>query len=112
MSPMSRCSAMSRSRRRLLLPERVLGSSTTGRILARLGDRADLVRDVVAQAGDDVVAGVDSLAQDDERDDALTGGVIGRADDGGLGDPRVRDERALDLGGRNGGPETFMTSST
>ena len=43
----------------------------------------------------------DVAAQDDERDDALPGRRVGRADDGGLGDRRVRHQRRLDLGGRD-----------
>ena len=47
-----------------------------------------------------VVLGAVRLLQDHERHDRLTGGLVGRTDDGGLGDDRVRDERRLDLGGR------------
>jgi hypothetical protein len=51
-------------------------------------------------------------AQDDEGHDALPGGLVGRADDGGLGD------RGCDTSADSTSvvemrwPETFMTSST
>jgi hypothetical protein len=68
-----------------------------------LGDRTDLLGHVVAQVLDDarvVVGGVGVRAQDDEGHDGLTGGLVVGADDRGLGDPRVADQRRLDLGRR------------
>ena len=103
-SPTSRFSATSRSSRRMILPERVLGSSATIMIWRGLAIGADLLGDVVAQLLDDVrrrsspVAA--SLAQDHERADRLAGRLVGRADHRGLGDLRVRHQRRLDLGGR------------
>ena len=71
-SPSSRFSATSRSSRRMILPDRVFGSSCDDHDLPRLGDRADLLGHVVAQLLDQrrrpLVAGV--AAQDHERDDA------------------------------------------
>ncbi len=55
-SPSSRWSATSRSSRRMILPERVFGSSAHDQHLARLGDRPDLVSDVVAQRLDQLLA--------------------------------------------------------
>ena len=42
-----------------------------------------------------------AAAQDDERDDGLAGRRVGGADHRRLGDRRVRDQRRLDLGGRD-----------
>src|ERR687898_297469 len=70
--------------------------------LARLGDRADLLGHVVAELADHAVTSVAGLgAQDDERDDSLPGGRVGRTDNRRLGYLRVRYERRLNLGGRN-----------
>ena len=57
--------------------------------------------DVVAQLGDERVARLVAGAQDHERADGLAGGGVLRADDRGLGDRGVADERVLDLGGRD-----------
>ena len=85
----------------MILPERVFGSSGDDHDLARGGDRADLLAHVLAQLGDDVLAAVAGLlAQDHERADRLAGVLVLGADDRGLGDLRVRDQRGLDLGGR------------
>ena len=80
------------------MPERVFGQLRDDQDLARLGDRADLVGDMRAQVGDHVVAPLDPGAQDDEGHDALAGGLIGGAHDGGLGDLGVGHQRGLDLG--------------
>ena len=64
----------------------------------RLGDRADLGGDVIAQVGD---VDLRAAAQRDVGDDRLPGRRVVGADDGRLGDRRVRHEGALDLGGRD-----------
>jgi hypothetical protein len=90
----------------MILPERVLGSSGDDHDrLARLGDRADLLGHVVAQLGDRCLSrrrptSSGAAAQDDEGAHGLTGGLVVGADDRGLGDRRVRDQRRLDLGRR------------
>ena len=103
-SPSSRPSAMSRSSRRMILPERVLGRSSAqmmrfGRanlpiraatLLADLGDRASSVA-------------VEVALERDERGDRLARVLVGLADHGGLGDLGVRDDRGLDLGGATAG---------
>jgi hypothetical protein len=70
--------------------------------LPRLGDRADLDGDVVAQRLHQLLAGArlrgGVAAQDDEGDDALPGGRVGGADHGRLGHGRVRDQRRFHLG--------------
>ena len=101
-SPTVRFSAMSRSSRRMILPERVLGSSWTTRMRLGFGDRPDLLGDVVLQLDDELLPGVvGGPAEDDERDDALAGHLVGGADHRGLGHGhgRVRDERGFHLGG-------------
>ena len=85
-----------------------LGQLLDDHDLARLGDRADLLGHVVAQRLDRLLAlGLvvgGAAAQDDERDDALAGGLVRRADDRGLGHRRVADQRGLHLGGRDAVP--------
>ena len=48
---------------------------------------ADVGGDLSLEFGDEDVAGVlDAFTEDDERDDALSGGLVGGTDDGGFGD--------------------------
>ena len=97
----------------MILPERVLGRSSVKRIVFGLAIGPMSVADVVAQLLDERVARLVAGAQGDERGDRLAGGVVACADDRGLGDRGVVDERGLDLGrSRCGGPTTSMTSST
>ena len=83
----------------MILPDRVLGRSGTmidgpGRAMApslvatwsRISSRSSSVASLPA-------------AQDDVADDRLTGRVVGRPDDRGLGHGRVVDQRRFDLGG-------------
>ncbi len=99
-SPTSRCSATSLEQPAHDLAGAGLRQLGDDHDLARLGDRADLLADVVAQLLDDVLAAVAGLlAQDHERADRLAGVLVLGADDRGLGDLRVRDQRRLDLGG-------------
>ena len=99
-SPSSRFSATSRSRRRMILPERVLGSSATIRIRLGLAIGPSVLATWLRSSAIELVAVVGGgAAQDDEGDDGLAGGRVGGADDGGLGDLRVGDEGGLDLGG-------------
>ena len=87
----------------MILPERVLGSSATTRIWRGLAiapiSLATWLRSSVTSLRSP--SSLHAAAQDHERDDALAGGRVGGADDRGLGDRRVRDERRLDLGGRD-----------
>ena len=99
-SPSARPSAMSRSSRRMILPERVFGRSSAQMI--RFG-RANLpIRSatVGADALDQLVAGLGVAAQGDEGADRLAGVLVGLADHRRLGDLLVGDDRRLDLGGR------------
>ena len=98
-SPSERPSATSRRRRRMILPERVLGRSGVksrylGRAMAPMtGRRGRAARaassSLVAHAG----------ARDDEGEDGLPGQRVVLADHGRLRDGRVVDERRLDLDG-------------
>ena len=74
----------------MILPERVLGSSATTRICRGLAigpiSLATWSRSSATSVGGVLGGGA---AQDDEGDDGLAGGLVGGADDGGLGDLRV-----------------------
>ena len=59
--------------------------------------RRGLLAHVLLELGREVVAGVEPVAQHDDRADDRAALVVGRRDDGRLGDRRVRDERRLDL---------------
>jgi hypothetical protein len=95
-----RFSATSRSRRRMILPDRVLGSSGTTMIWRGFGDRADLVGDVLAQLLDHVRT-VDRVPR------RITKATHGPAPLSRRSAPttaasatlRVRHQRRLDLGG-------------
>ena len=100
-SPSASSSATLRSSRRMILPERVFGRSSVNRIVFGLAIGPMCCGDVVAQLVDERVARLVAAAQDHERGDGLAGRVVGRADDRGLGDRGVVDERGLDLGGRD-----------
>jgi hypothetical protein len=104
-SPTSRPSATSLSRRRMILPERVLGSSETIMIVRGLAigpiSLATWLRNsstIRLLSRRPRGLGV-LLAQDDEGDDGLAGGLVVGADDRRLGDLRVADQGRLDLGG-------------
>ena len=99
-SPSSRPSAMSRSSRRMILPERVLGRSSAQMI--RFGPRelADPLGDVLADLGDQLVVALEVALERHEGRDRLARVLVGLADHRGLGDLRVRDDRGLDLGRR------------
>ena len=99
-SPRARPSAMSRSSRRMILPERVFGRSSAQTI--RFG-RANLpIRSatVARMPVDQLVAFLDLAAEGDEGADRLAGVLVGLADHRRLGDVGVGDDRRLDLGGR------------
>ena len=91
-----RPSATSRSSRRMILPLRVLelGHDVN---LARTRDLSDLLRHLLAQFVDHVVVVLGLRLQDDEGADALAGGLIGRADNGCLGNAGMTDQCRLDL---------------
>ena len=61
-SPSERFSATSRSSRRMILPDRVFGSSGDEHDLPRLGDRAERLGHVVAQLLDQLLAGLASVS--------------------------------------------------
>ena len=92
--------AMSRSRRRMILPERVLGRS--GVNISVFGFAIGLIFVATCLRSSSPSSGrrLDAEANDDEREDRLAGDRVGCADDRRLGDGRVGHERALDLGGR------------
>ena len=100
-SPRLRPSAMSRSRRRMILPLRVFGQIGGEVDRLRLGDRPDLGGDVVAQLAD---GDVGAATHRHVGDDRLAGGGVGGAHDRGLGHRRVRHQRRLHLGGRDAVP--------
>ena len=101
-SPVSRFSATSWSSRRMILPERVLGSSGTTMIWRGFAIAPISLATWLRSSCDDV--GSPPSRRDSRRmtnaHDGLAGRLVGGADDGGLGDLRVRDQRRLDLGGR------------
>ena len=96
-SPSSRPSAMSRSSRRMILPERVLGRSSAQMI--RFGRASLPIRSATCSriVGDELVVAVAVALERHERRDRLAGVLVGLADDRRLGDQRVRHDRRLDL---------------
>ena len=99
-SPSARPSAMSRSSRRMILPERVFGRSSAQ--MMRLG-RANLpIRSATVSRMPSTVCSspVEVALQRHERHDRLAGVLVVLADHRRLGDVRVRHDRRLDLGGR------------
>src|SRR4051795_9450643 len=68
-----------------------------------LGPRelADALRDVLADLVDEVVRALEVALERHERRHGLAGVLVALADARGLGDLRVRDDRALDLRGRH-----------
>ena len=84
----------------MILPERVLGSSGTTRMVLGLAmgpiSLPTWLRSSAMMASP-VVHGVP--AQDHERDDGLAGGFVRGADDGGFGHGGVGDEGGFDFGG-------------
>ena len=71
----------------MILPERAFGSSATTVIRRGFAHRADLLSAVVAELLDHVRTDVPGLrAEDHEGGDRLTGGRVGRTDNGGFGD--------------------------
>ena len=88
----------------MILPERVLGRSSLHRI--RFG-RASLPicdGDVLADLSLDLRGPLEVSLEGDVRDDRLTGELVRLCDDCGFGDVVVRDDRRLDLGGREAVP--------
>src|SRR5208282_4059565 len=88
-------------------PAHDLARARLGQVVAetdvlRLGDRADLLADPVAQLLGDLVrirAVRPRLLQYDEGADRFTGEIVGTADHRGFGNERVGHERRLDLHG-------------
>ena len=101
-SPSASSSATLRSSRRMILPERVFGQLLGEQDRLRLRDRADELRDVVAQLLDERRR-CGSLPPRRITNAAMAWPVVAslRADDRGLGDRGMVDERGLDLGGRD-----------
>ena len=97
-SPSSRPSATSRSRRRMILPERVFGRSGVKSSMPGPGELADLGGHVADQLVAQRVRLLDAVARDHEDRDLLAPDRVGRADGRGLRDGRVRHERRLHLG--------------
>ena len=97
-SPSAWSSATSRSSRRMILPERVFGSSSVNRI--DFGFAIGPISLATWSRSSSTSASLGSLpgAQDHERGDRLAGRRVVLADDRRLGDRRVVDERGLDLG--------------
>ena len=100
-SPSASSSLTLRSRRRMILPERVLGRSSVNRIVFGFA-----IGPIVLPTWSRSSAASSSLgslpdAQDHERGDRLPDRRVGPADDGGLGHGRMADERVLDLGRRD-----------
>ena len=87
----------------MILPERVFGRPGAHWMWSGVRDRADLLahplREFLAQRVGRLLAGL----QRDVGVDALALDVVREADHRGLGDLRVRDQRALDLGGAHAG---------
>src|SRR3954468_3005112 len=63
----------------------------------RPGELADALRDVLADLVDEVVRALEVALERHERRDRLAGVLVALADARGLGDLRMRDDRALDL---------------
>ena len=81
----------------MILPERVLGSASVKRISSGFAIGPICVDTWSRSAGAQVAVRGGARARRHERDDRGAGQVVGPADHRGLGDARVRDERALDL---------------
>ena len=85
----------------MILPLRVLGSLATISSSCGRADRAELVADVRDQRGPQLVARDGADAQHDERLDHLALDLVGLADHAGFAARLVRNQRALDVGGRD-----------
>ena len=84
----------------MILPERVFGRSSAQTIRFGRASLPIFVRDVLADLGDQLVVALEVALERDEGADRLAGVLVGLADHRRLGDLRVRDDRRLDLGGR------------
>ena len=98
-SPSSRPSATSRSRRRMILPERVLGRSSVKMIVLGRPIVPILLATCSRSSLAELVGRLGVALHGDEGDDRLAGGVVLGADHGGLGHLGVVDQGRLDLGG-------------
>ena len=100
-SPSSRPSAMSRSSRRMILPERVLGRSSAQ--MMRLGRASLPILLATCSRISSTSSSSPSLValERHEGGDRLARVLVCLADHRGLGDLLVRDDRRLDLGGRH-----------
>ena len=100
-SPIARFSATSRSRRRMILPERVFGSSGVKTMLAGFAIAPILFATWLRSSSSiSTEPGLVALERH-VGDDRLAGRRVGAAADGGLGDLRVVDERRLHLDRRD-----------
>ena len=97
-SPSALPSAMSRSSRRMIFPERVFGRSAAKIMSSGSAIAPIFLHDVVLELVDQCrrCACTPSLTRD-ERGDRLALDLVAASDDRGLGDLRVIDERALDF---------------
>ena len=69
----------------MILPERVLGKASVKRMSFGFRDRADLLRDVVAQGQRERVVHCDTALRCDEGHDRGAGEVVGSTDHRGFG---------------------------
>ena len=103
-SPSGRWSATSRSRRRMILPLRVFGSSGVKTMFAGFAIGPIFVPDVVAQLRELLGRAVLAALERHVRDDRLARLRVVAPAHRGLRDLRVVDERALDLDRRDAVP--------
>ena len=103
MSPRSLVSpaAILRRMRRMILPERVFGRPGRDEDPVRSGDRADRLAHLLLERAHQLlrIPGLELRRDEDVGEDAGALDVVREADHRRLGDRRVRDQRALDLGG-------------
>ena len=74
----------------MILPERVFGRSSAQMIRFGRANLPIFLATWLAQRVDDLVVALVVAAERHERDDRLTGVLVGLPDDGGLGDRLVR----------------------
>ena len=96
-SPSARPSAMSRSRRRMILPERVFGRSAVKMMSSGFAMAPIFLPTCARSSSEQLRAGRRPLTQRDERGHRLAFEVVRAAHDRGLGDARVIHERAFEL---------------
>ena len=104
---------MSRSSRRMILPDRVFGRSAVKRMSSGRAIAPIFFDDVLLQLVRQRSAlPCDAFLERHERGDRLALDLVRPADHRGLGDLRMIDQRALDFHRADAWPATFSTSST